>query len=923
MRARYIKNVKNYVNFVQMLLLLNILANVVASSLFFHSLPTESTGVTIRTVCQDQKGNMWFGGTDGITRYDGSRYTDFRYSADDVVNGDHIYHLICDREGTVWAASIEGISAFDPASGTFQTWPSPDGTVKSMLPLSGKKLLIAVDGRLWVFDAERKSYTREDIPPMLRDLRVSVLYSPGDSIIFAGGLDGRVLELSRELHIKREFTPVNSSAQINSILLDDDGSLLVATEGSGLWSVSKDGATARLGLEYVRTLCKDKDGVLWVGTKNGLNVLRDGRFDEYHYDFYDKGSITHDSVLSIFCDQQGTMWLGTFYGGVCYCTSRPSLFAATVSRPGESYLNGNVISDIVEAPDGTLWIGTNSGGLNHLLKDGSFEHIKGLGDGYSDQPDIKCIFISKKSGNIIVAADKGDLSVLRPGSKRLQAKGSDFKDGSYGVLERKDGELFVGTPNGLFLYNESSGKTSHIQLPGTSSDITTLELAGDGTLWVGRKFGVVAIDANSCDIIDLPSELSDLRYVEDFLEDSSGRIWMSSRAGLFCYDNGSISAYTVKEGLPDNVVRGVEEDAAGRLWISTNNGLCRLDPATGEKWIFTMADGLPGDRFTPYAHCRTSSGEMVFGGMSWLVRFNPEIVNISYKEVAPVISGIEVKGQLRQYNGGQVDLRPGDGNIGILFSAPDYISGHNGRFFYKLEGPGVNDDWHEAGADRTASFSGLGSGKYTFLLEYSNSAGIRSAETVELHFNIPPYWYERPLVRILAALLLLVVAVLFVLRLFARTKAKYQSEMERVRNELLNDFSLEFVKIGANKSSDNESSVAKVFYKGDEEFMRKAMQVVKKHLEDTEFSVEKLAEEMNMSRSNLHLRSKALFGVSAHEFIKTVRFNEACRMLMEKKYSVAEIGYMVGFATPSYFASAFHKFMGCTPTEYVKRNSPV
>jgi len=908
-----------------MLFLLNILVNVVASSLFFHSLPTEATGVNIRTVCQDNQGNMWFGGADGITRYDGSRYTDYRYSAEGAGNGgDHVYHLLCDGEGTVWAASLEGLSAFYPSTGAFHAWPSPDGTVKSILPLARRKFLLIVDSRLWIFDAERQSYTREDIPPVLKDLRVNVLYSPGDSTIYTGGLDGRILELSHELQIKRDLYPAGASVQVNSLLLEENGTLLVATEGGGLWSVPNDGGIARrMGLEYVRTLCKDEDGVLWVGTKNGLNVLRDGQLNEYHYDYYDKGSITHDSVLNIFRDQQGTMWLGTFYGGVCYCTSRPSLFAGTVSRPGDSYLNGNVISDIVEAPDGTLWIGTNSGGLNHLLTDGSFEHIKGLGDGYSDQPDIKCILISKTNGNIIVAADKGDLSVLRPGSKRLQARGSKFRNGSYALVEGKNGELFVGTPDGLFRYNERSGETVHIPLPGSLSNIWALELDRKGKLWVGRKFGVVAISAASGEALELPEELSALRYVEDFLEDSSGRIWISSSNGLYCYENGSVSSYTVKDGLPDNVIHGAEEDADGRLWISTNNGLCRMDPVTGEKWIFTMADGLPGDRFTTYAHCRLASGEMVFGGMSWLVRFNPEVVNISYKEVAPVISGIEVKGQFRQYNGGQVDLKPGDGNINILFTAPDYISGQNGRFFYKLEGPGVNDQWHEAGADRSASFHGLGSGKYTFLLEYSNSAGIRSSDRVELHFNIPPYWYERPIVRILAALLLLVIAVLFVLRLFARTKAKYQSEMERVRNELLNDFSLEFVKIGANKTGDNESSVAKVFYKGDEEFMRKAMQVVKKHLDDAEFSVEKLASEMNMSRSNLHLRSKALFGVSAHEFIKTVRFNEACRMLMEKKYSVAEIGYRVGFATPSYFASAFHKYMGCTPTEYVKRNSPV
>ena len=73
--------------------------------------------------------------------------------------------------------------------------------------------------------------------------------------------------------------------------------------------------------------------------------------------------------------------------------------------------------------------------------------------------------------------------------------------------------------------------------------------------------------------------------------------------------------------------------------------------------------------------------------------------------------------------------------------------------------------------------------------------------------------------------------------------------------------------------------------------MRTAMQVVKENIDNPDFSVEALASAMNMSRSNLHLRVKALFGVSSLEFIKTVRLNEACRLLLERMHSISEIAY--------------------------------
>ncbi|MBR6346450.1 MAG: helix-turn-helix domain-containing protein [Bacteroidales bacterium] len=907
-----------------MLILLKILPAVVASSLYFHSLPSESTGINIRAVCQDAQGNMWFGGMDGITRYDGSRYTDFRYNADgeNAIGDDHIYTISCDPDGTIWAGHMGGLSAFDQTTGKWLNYISPDGTIRNIINLGRERLLVTANYRLWLFDKSKGSFSRDGIPISLTDVPANVLYCPGDTIIYIGCRDGRLISASMDLKQCNELTRIAGDFQIDCLLADGPKHLWVGTEGNGLWdfSISEEKPIAHNhGMEYVRSLCLDEDGHVWAGTKNGLYVMREGSFSEFHHDYYDAGSITHDSVHDIFRDHQGTMWLGTFYGGVCYCTASPSLFNGIIARPGAANLNGQIISDIVEDSDGSLWIGTNSGGLNHLLPDGRFEHIGGLGENFSDQPDIKSIYISKRSGLIYIGADKGDLSILRPGSKKLKALNSVLQNGAYAIEGGPDGTLFIGTPNGLYKYVERSSKMTPIPVDGVQSNITALRLGRNGILWIGQKFGVAAIIPESGKEVPLPEELSNVRYVEDFLEDHSGRIWITSSDGLICISGSSVSIYTAQDGLPDNVIHGVEEDSGGKLWVSTNKGLCRFDPSTGEKWIFTVSDGLPGDRFTTYSHCRTRSGEMYFGGLSWLVHFNPEAINITYKEISPVISGIEIDGKWRRPSGKALVLKHKERDISIMFSAPDYISGQNGHFFYYLEGEGINDNVHEAGMDRTASYHGLSFGKYTFHLGYRNSAGIQSPKEASLSFTIPPHWYETATVKILGILILVSGVIVFVMRLLAKKKAEYQSEMDRVRNELLNEFSLEFVRIGAGKSADNESSVAKVFYKGDEEFMRKAMQVVKNNLDNPEFSVEALASAMNMSRSNLHVRSKALFGVSAHEFIKTVRFNEACRLLLEKKHSVAEIGYMVGFTTPSYFASAFHRFMGCTPTEYIRQ----
>lgn len=104
----------------------------------------------------------------------------------------------------------------------------------------------------------------------------------------------------------------------------------------------------------------------------------------------------------------------------------------------------------------------------------------------------------------------------------------------------------------------------------------------------------------------------------------------------------------------------------------------------------------------------------------------------------------------------------------------------------------------------------------------------------------------------------------------------------------------------------------------DEELLKKAMKIVIDNLDNSEFSTDVFCSEMGMSRSNLHLKLKAITGESTIDFIKKIRFKEACKLLLDGRYNVAEVSTMVGFNTPSYFATSFKKYFGCLPTDYVK-----
>ena len=107
----------------------------------------------------------------------------------------------------------------------------------------------------------------------------------------------------------------------------------------------------------------------------------------------------------------------------------------------------------------------------------------------------------------------------------------------------------------------------------------------------------------------------------------------------------------------------------------------------------------------------------------------------------------------------------------------------------------------------------------------------------------------------------------------------------------------------------------------DEEFMSKAIQVVEENISNEDFTSDELASQLCMSRSSLYLKMNSISGEPPANFIRRIRFNKACKLLLEGRYSISEISGMVGFGSSSYFSTSFKKYVGCLPSEYVKQHT--
>lgn len=105
----------------------------------------------------------------------------------------------------------------------------------------------------------------------------------------------------------------------------------------------------------------------------------------------------------------------------------------------------------------------------------------------------------------------------------------------------------------------------------------------------------------------------------------------------------------------------------------------------------------------------------------------------------------------------------------------------------------------------------------------------------------------------------------------------------------------------------------------DNEFLSKAISIIETNISDESFSAEKLAEELCISRSALYLKMNAIAGEAPANFIRRIRFNKACQLILENKYTIAEISVKLGFSSPSYFSNSFKRYVGVLPSEYGRK----
>lgn len=286
-------------------------------------------------------------------------------------------------------------------------------------------------------------------------------------------------------------------------------------------------------------------------------------------------------MTSIYEDREGSLWVGTYSGGLS--RFKDGRFTSFTTKDGLSH---DVVSSIYEDREGSLWIGTY-GGLNRF-KDKKFTAYTTT-DGLSN--DWAFSIYESRGGNLWIGT-LGGLNWFKDGKFTHHTTRNGLPhDHVRTICEDREGNLWIGTPEGLARLKGGEIIIFTTKHGLSSANVWSLYEDWDGNLWIGTNGGGLNQFKNGAFTTYTMREGLSHNWVTSIYQDRKGQLWIGTENGLNRFKDGKFTHYTTKEGLPSSKVTAIYEDPDGDLWIGTRGeGLFRMKD--GELITYTTKQGL-------------------------------------------------------------------------------------------------------------------------------------------------------------------------------------------------------------------------------------------------------------------------------------------------------------------------------------------
>jgi len=775
----------------------------------------------IECIFKDSRGFIWFGSNFGLNRYDGYNVKVYKSVKND--NTSLIYNAVPkiqeDHNGNLWISGTPNYVIYNVLNEKFNRnisgYLSPFGIhfIPTIVEIDTQKnfYFYKPNDGVYKYDFSTKKIYHFKQTANINTLSMGPVYSirPDHGffwVLFQSGLLERVNEKTNTVDFRNRYVQDNAigSSLSKNLYIDNDGcpwvfpgmgdkGALYYNFAKGLWVFFGNdknefhySSDKYIASNFVRDIAQDGQGRIWIATDHGgVNIFdkNTNNITVLRNDPLNPNSLSQNSAISLFYDNTGIMWVGTYKNGASYY--HPGIFKFEKS-PLFYYNNPDLENkdcDIIcEDRIGNLWIGTNGSGLLKWdKKSQSFRLYRNQKENKSSiSSDIVISMLEDKKGTMWFGTYLGGLNNMI-GDRFIHYEPDINNSNSlsnksvYGLVEDHQQNLWIATlGGGVDELDISRTKfTHHTNVNNkelTSNYILSMYSKDSSLIYLSTSVGIKLLNTATNKITSIfknnyiQNKLSDLITYNTLL-DKRNQLWIATDNGINIYnpEDKTINYINKANGLSSDQVVSLVEDNSGNIWVGTRNGLaciyCSTNPTT-KKYEYNVVsfdenDGLLSSIFNQNAVFKNKQGKIFFGCTKGYTEFDPQ--KILFNTIVPqprftelIIGNEEILPDSKFKNRIIIDasiihknkivLHYDEKNFTVNFSALSYIHPEKNRYRYRLKG--FDEEWTvTSNGIGSATYSNLNQGTYQLIVYASNNDNVWCSKPIILEIVIrPPFW---------------------------------------------------------------------------------------------------------------------------------------------------------------------------------------
>ena len=712
----------------------------------------------VNDIAQSGDGYLWFATNDGLVRFDGVQFTVFRAGDRSELPSNRIEGLMTDAWGALWIADTYG-SLVRYADGAFARVDRLGGRPGLTV---NERLVLDPEGRVWVRTSRGLAHTTaagDVVPAAIGSERLTPqsLFWEADGTLWIGAETG--LYRRNPAGTLRRYA---SWSSVTDLYRGSDGVLLAESfPRTGLLITHRveeapsEGAWPRTGRAFLgERWSLEEDGTVWMLPtptllqREGQTVLE-----------------TEQEIQVVLHDREGNTWVSA--GDGVY-RLRPSRIR--VLGTPEGVFTDNLYS-VLQTRSGAVWLGAYDNGLTRLAG--------GQATSY-DVPTLSAVALHQDRAGALWVGGFGVCRIDAPDqgaecrsdgmAKGLRVEEDEYLDPVQAIFEDAAGRVWVGSSWALYQRPAGCRASDCWRRFANGRDpqatVRVVHEQADGTLWMGmRGRGILRVSGSQFDTLSVADGLPS-GQIRAIHEDSRGVLWIGTEdAGLVRLDPRvtpdlramPLTSIRMADGLYDDGIHQILPDDEGRLWMNTNHGVFWVEHEALEAFhrgearrvrsvSYTERDGMrdrEGNGGMQPAGMRDADGRMWFPTQNGVAIFDRAEMTLADTPPPPVLIEHLAAGAER-YPGraGAASIRLGRAtrDFEIAYTAPSFVDPENLRFAYRLEG--FDEDWVSVGARRTAFYTNVPPGAYTFQVRVQDASGDWGAASAPLALSVAPFFYE-------------------------------------------------------------------------------------------------------------------------------------------------------------------------------------